>query len=404
MKILFADKFQEQYLEKIEALGHECVLKPELKGGDLPAEIAGHDALIVRSTLVTSDTIEASDRLALIIRAGAGTNTIDKQAAADRGICVCNVPGKNAIAVAELTLGLILAVDRHIPDNVIDLRQGQWNKKRYSEARGLYGRRIGVVGVGEIGLAVAERAHAFGLKVHVLRKSERRPQAEARLAAINAVQIESLEQLAEACDILTFHVPASADTRGLIGRDLLAHVRPGATIINTARGEIVDDDALIEAMDQKGIRAGLDVYSDEPSGGQAEFHGALAQHPNVYGTHHIGASTEQAQNAIAAQVVRILEAFDAGTVLHCVNLETQALGTFTLSVRHYDRVGVLAQVFDVLRAAHINVEQMQNQIFAGGRAACATMQVSGDVTPAIVSQLEAIADVISLSVTERRNS
>ncbi|NIR28291.1 MAG: hydroxyacid dehydrogenase [Gammaproteobacteria bacterium] len=404
MKILFADKFQEQYLEKIEGLGHECVLRPELKEGDLPAEIAGYDALIVRSTLVTSETIEASDRLALIIRAGAGTNTIDKQAAADRGICVCNVPGKNAIAVAELALGLVLAVDRRIPDNVIDLREGQWNKKRYAEARGLYGRRIGVVGIGEIGLAVAERAHAFGLEVHVLRKRGRRPDAEARLAAIDATRLESLEELAETCDILTFHVPAGADTRGLIGRELLAHVKPGAFIINTARGEIVDDDALIEAMDEKGIRAGLDVYNEEPSAGEAEFHGALAQHPNVYGTHHIGASTEQAQNAIAARVVRILEAFDAGTVLHCVNMETQALGTVTLSVRHYDRVGVLAQVFDVLRNAHINVEQMQNQIFAGGHAACATMQVSGDVTPEVVFRLEAIADVISLSVKERRKN
>lgn len=402
MKILFADKFQQQYLGEIERLGHDYALRPELKGGDLPAEIGGYDALIVRSTPVTRETVEAGGRLSLIVRAGAGTNTIDKQAAADRGICVCNVPGKNAIAVAELTLGLILALDRNIPDNVMDLRRGQWNKKRYSEAEGLQGRTIGVVGAGEIGLAVAERAHAFGLAVHALHKPDRRPDAQARLAAVHTNYVASLPELAERCDILTFHVPAGPDTRGLIGRELLARVKPGAVIINTARGEIVDEAALIEAMDEKGVRAGLDVYADEPAAGQGEFRAAIAQHPNVYGTHHIGASTEQAQNAIAAEVVRVLEAFDAGTVLHCVNLETRALGAFTLSVRHYDKVGVLAQVFDVLRNANINVEQMQNQIFAGGHAACATMQVSGPVTSDVLARLESIEDVISLSVKERQ--
>lgn len=401
MKILFADKFQEQYLDQIVSAGYPCVLKPDLKADDLAAEIPGYDTLIVRSTRVGSETIDASDRLSLIIRAGAGTNTIDKQAAADRGICVCNVPGKNAIAVAEITIGLLLAIDRNIADNVVDLRQGQWNKKRYSEARGLYGRNIGVVGLGEIGLAVAERAHALGLKVHAVHKPNRRPKAQARLAAIDTAFMSNLHDLAGSCDILSFHVPANEETKGLIGRELLAHVRPGAVIINTARGEVVDDAALIEAMDEKGIRAGLDVYNGEPAGGQAEFHAPLAQHPNVYGTHHIGASTEQAQNAIAAEVVRILTAFEAGTVLHCVNMETQALGSSTLSVRHYDKVGVLAQVFGVLKNADVNVEQMDNQIFAGSRAACATMHVSGVVTPEVQSRIRAIEDVISLTVKER---
>jgi len=401
VKILFADKFQEQYLDEISSAGHQCVFKPDLKGDDLDAEIPGYDALIVRSTRVGSETIGASDRLSLIIRAGAGTNTIDKQAAADRGICVCNVPGKNAIAVAEITLGLLLAIDRNIADNVVDLRQGQWNKKRYSKACGLYGRSIGVVGLGEIGLEVAERAHAFGLKVHALHKPNRRPDVQARLTAIDTAFESNLHELAGSCDILSFHVPANEQTKGLIGRDLLAHVRPSAIILNTARGEVVDDAALIEAMDEKGIRAGLDVYNGEPAGGQAEFRAPLAQHPNVYGTHHIGASTEQAQNAIAAEVVRILEAFDGGTVLHCVNMETQALGSSTLSVRHYDKVGVLAQVFGVLRNADVNVEQMDNQIFAGSRAACATMHVNGVVSPEVQSKIRAIEDVISLTVKER---
>jgi len=403
MNILFADKFQQRYLDDISALGHQHALKPELTADELPGAIRGHDVLVVRSTRVTRETIEASDRLSLVIRAGAGTNTIDKQAAADRGIYVCNVPGKNAVAVAELTMGLLLAVDRNIPDSVIDLRQGQWNKKRYAEAHGLYGRRIGIVGLGQIGFAVAERARAFGLTVCVLRKP-RGQESDARLEALGAKHFDDIYRLAEHCDILSFHVPAGEGTQGLVGRELLSHAKPGAVILNTSRGEIVDEPALIEAMDEKEIRAGLDVYNDEPGGGRAEFHSALAQHPNVYGTHHIGASTEQAQNAIAAEVVRILAAFDAGEVLHCVNMETRALGSYTISVRHYDKVGVLAQVFDVLRNAHINVEQMQNRIFSGSKAACATMQVNGEITPGVVSRLQGIGEVINVSVRERETS
>ncbi len=322
MKILFADKFPGAYVERMTGLGHECQREPDLTAEDLPARVPGFEALVVRSTRVEAATINAGDSLQLVIRAGAGTNTIDVDAARRKHVYVCNVPGKNAIAVAELTLGLILAIDRNIPDNVIALRQGKWDKKRYSEARGLYGQAIGIVGLGAIGFAVAERARAFGLKIHVIRKPHRSEETEAWLEALGAHFVEDLEALAQAVDILTFHVPAAQETKQLIGPELLRHVRPGATLINTSRGDIVDEAALIEAMDTKGIRAGLDVYASEPGAGQAEFRSALAQHPNVYGTHHIGASTAQAQNAVAEGVVEIVSAFAEGKVLHCVNIET----------------------------------------------------------------------------------
>jgi len=320
MRILFADKFPHRYLEKVTELGHDCVLEPELGAGDLPDKIAGFDALVVRSTRVTAETIAAADRLALVIRAGAGTNTIDKQAAAERRVPVCNVPGRNAIAVAELVLGLILCIDRNIPDNVIDLRRGTWDKKRYSEAAGLYGRPMGIVGLGAIGLAVAERAAAFGLRLHVVHKPERSAEARARLDALAVEYAESVDALASGCDILSFHLPAAPETRHMIGANLLALVRPGAIIINTSRGDIVDEPALLEALDTKGIRAGLDVYADEPGSAQAPFDSPLASHPGVYGTHHIGASTAQAQNAVAEGVVEIIESFVGGETLHCVNM------------------------------------------------------------------------------------
>jgi len=372
-----------------------------LKADDIPRSIKGYDALIVRGTRITREAIEAADDLNLIIRAGAGTDTIDKAKASEMGIHVCNTPGKNAVAVAELAFGLLMAIDRNIPDNVRELREGKWNKKKFTKTRGLLGRTVGVVGLGQIGLAFAERARAFGLRVYGVRKDNRSEAILERIESIGIDLVNGLATLAETCDILSFHVPANDETKGMINREFLAHVKPGAVIINTSRGSIMDDEALIEAMDEKDIRVGLDVYNDEPGTGEAEFSTPLTRHPNVYGTHHIGASTEQAQNAIAAEVVRVLHAFDRGHVIHCVNMEAKELGTSVLSVRHFDKVGVLSSVFNVLKRARINVEQMDNQVFTGAKAACASLHVSGEVTPEVLAEIQGIEEVIHISVKQR---
>ena len=318
MKILFADKFPKPHRERLEAAGHQCVFRPDTRAEELVQRIGDCEALVVRSTRVDADALEAANALELVIRAGAGTDTIDTGSASAKGIHVCNVPGRNAAAVAELTLGLLIAIDRRIPDNVIDLRAATWDKKRYSEARGLYGRRIGIVGLGSVGLAVAERARAFGLRVSVL-STPRHADTDAQLRELEADEVATLEALAECCDILTLHVPASEHTRGLIGAGLLSHIKPRAIIINTSRGDLIDEAALLAAIEEKDLRIGLDVYRDEPSAGQAAFDCPLARHPNVYGTHHIGASTEQAQNAVADGVLEIVRAFTEGRVLNCVN-------------------------------------------------------------------------------------
>ena len=278
----------------------------------------GNKALVVRSTRVTEATLRAGSCLELVIRAGAGTNTIDTEAASALGISVCNVPGRNAVAVAELTLGLMIALDRRIADNVSDLRAGRWDKKRYSEARGLMGANMGIVGLGAIGMAVAERARAFGLRIGVLAK-RRAPAVEARLEALGAMFAPSVEVLAEGSDILSFHLPAVPESKGLLGEKLLRHVRPGAIILNTSRGDLVDEVALLAAIEEKDLRVGLDVYANEPGSGRAGFDSPLARHPNVYGTHHIGASTGQAQAAVADGVVEILDAFARGEIRNRVN-------------------------------------------------------------------------------------
>ena len=320
MRILLADKFPAFGVEALIGAGHECDLKPDLDGDSLPNTIDNVEILLVRSTKVTQATIERGRNLKLVIRAGAGTNTIDKQAATERGIRVCNVPGRNAVAVAELVIGLLISIDRNIPDNVADLRADRWNKKRYSIARGLYGRCLGIIGLGAIGMAVLERARGFGLEMYVIDKPERSSDIKKRLEALGVQTLPDLNALIQGCDILSFHLPAVPEVRRMINADFLEKVKPETILLNTSRGDLVDEEALIRALDEKDLRAGLDVYHNEPSAGECEFRSVLAAHPNVYGTHHIGASTSQAQTAVAEGVIEVVAAFNEGRLLNCVNI------------------------------------------------------------------------------------
>ena len=319
MKILFADKFPTSGLQVLSGDGHEVELKDELNRETLPGAIRDSEILVVRSTPVTSTTIDAAQNLHLVIRAGAGTNTIDMDAASVRNLRVCNVPGRNSAAVAELVMGLLIAIDRNIPDNVFDLRACHWDKKRYSSARGLYGRNLGVIGLGAIGLAVLERARGFGLRMRVIEKADRPERIRQRLRDMNVLCLPNLNSLIDQSDILSFHIPSTPETQGMVNTEFCEKLRPGTILINTSRGDLIDEPALVQALDTKEIRAGLDVYCNEPDVSNGEFQSVLARHPNVYGTHHIGASTEQAQTAVAEGVLEIISAFGRGEILNCVN-------------------------------------------------------------------------------------
>lgn len=397
MIVLIADKFPEGGRDALARAGIDVIYDPELKDASLGDAVrsTGADILVVRSTKVPAAML-TSGRLSLVVRAGAGYDTIDVAAASARGIYVSNCPGKNSVAVAELTFALILALDRRIPANSADLKAHRWNKAEYSKARGLFGRTLGLVGLGRIGQEVLVRARAFGMPAIAWS-----PSLTAERADLLGVQmVRSPTEVAAACDVLSIHVALNSDTRHLIHRGVIDALRNGSYFVNTARAEVVDQEALYEAVRDRNIRAGLDVFAGEPAGGDGVVDDKIFELDGVIGTHHIGASTDQAQQAIADETVRIIREYvQSGRVPNVVNLAKKSPATHLLIVHHYDRVGVLSAVFNQLKHAGINVQETENVVFEGAAAAVARIHVDHAPSQQVLDAMRADSeDIIELSV------
>src|SRR3989475_7391597 len=222
MKVLVADKFEKTGIDGLKAAGCDIVYEPDLKDDALTQAIknTGADVLVVRSTAVTAPMLE-SGALSLVVRAGAGYNTIDVATASKRGIYVSNCPGKNAIAVAELAFPLLLALDRRVPDNVADLRAGTWNKKEYSKAKGLFGRTLGLLGFGNIGQEMARRAHAFGMPIIVWSRRFATGRENVEAAPVPMQLAASPEDVSAHADVLSVHLALTPETRGLVNESVL---------------------------------------------------------------------------------------------------------------------------------------------------------------------------------------
>jgi D-3-phosphoglycerate dehydrogenase / 2-oxoglutarate reductase len=391
MKILVADAFPKERLSDFARLGLRVDHRPDVPAKDLAGAAGDASILVVRSKQVAGDVFETAAALSLVVRAGAGVNTIDVAAASRRGVYVANCPGQNSIAVAELAIGLLLALDRRIPDNVALLRAGRWDKKGFSEAQGVFGRTLALAGVGAIGREVATRAQALGMRVVAWSRSL----DDARAKELGMERVPDLVALAREADFLSLHLALTKETRGIVSREVLAAMRPGAALLNTARAELVDEDALLEAARSGRIRVGTDVFAGEPEKGQAEFDSPLAKLPGVYGTHHVGASTAQAQDAIARETVRIVEAFvRTGQVPNCVNVARKTPAKARLVVRHHDKVGVLANVLGLIREAGINVEEVRNTVFEEARAASCSIDLDERPSPALIELIRARPDEV----------
>jgi len=326
VKILVADKFEKSGLDGLKSTGAEVAYDPDA-GAALAAAAAkaAPDVLIVRSSKVSAAAMDAAPMLKGVVRAGAGVDNIDVGAATSRGIRVCNCPGMNAVAVAELTIALLLACDRRLCEQTAEARAGTWNKKEFARtgpggARGLKGSTLGVVGAGAIGRAVVKRALAFEMRVLAWSRGITREHARDLGAEWAGEDTPALLELAGRCDAITIHLPLAPDTRGLIGKSFFDLMRPGAIIVNTSRGGVIDEAALRDAIRTKGIRAGLDVFEDQPATAPIAWVSETARTPGVVCTHHTGASTAQAQAAVAEETVRIVRVFaETGRFENCVN-------------------------------------------------------------------------------------
>lgn len=323
--VLIADKFDQIGIDGLKELGcvvhQDAELGPETISAALKA--TGAKVLVVRSTKVPAAVFEDCGDLALVIRAGAGHDNIDSAAAGARGIPVCNCPGMNAVAVAELAFGHMINLDRRIRQQTDELVGGHWNKKEYSKAKGLKGSKLLVVGMGSIGMEVIKRAQAFGMQVSAQSRSMHKETA--RALGIKKIEYsrDALKEALGDADIVSVHVALCADTDKLCGPGFFGAMKPGAMFINTSRGEIVDETELIKAVKEKGIRVGLDVYQNQPSSKDIDWKPELAELPGVSLTHHVGASTDQAQEAVALEVIRIVQTVvEEARGLHVVNKDS----------------------------------------------------------------------------------
>jgi D-3-phosphoglycerate dehydrogenase / 2-oxoglutarate reductase len=388
--VLIADKFPDQAIQEMKDLDLEVKYSPKLGEKDLPEAIKDVDILVVRSTVVSEETIKQSNMLNLIIRAGAGVNNINIAAANQKGIYVANCPGMNSIAVAELAIGLMVSLDRRIPDNVIDFKNSKWNKGEYSKAEGLFGKTLAIVGVGAIGKEVAKRALAFGMNVYGKDIS--------RIEGVAIKDFSEMDQILPMADVISLHLPSTPQTKGLFNKEMFGYLKPGALLINTARADLIDEDAMLEAIKEKNIRVALDVFKGEPEGKTGEVKSKLQDNPNIYVTHHIGASTEQAQNAVADETIRIIKDYiTSGVIAHWVNRAKITDAKYQLVVKHYDRPGVLASILAVIRDGNINIEEIENVIFQGGVAAACTMKLMSAATADMIKKMHENPQVISVS-------
>src|SRR3989339_957523 len=243
MKVLIADKFPEMYIQRLKDADIDVIYNPKLGENDLPEAAKEVDCLVVRSTVVNAKTIEESKQLNLIVRAGAGVNNIDIKAANRKGIYVSNCPGKNSIAVAELAIGLMIALDRRIPHNVADFKAGKWNKGEYSKAEGLFGKTLAIVGYGAIGKEVAKRAQAFGMNIYAKDVS--------RIEGFGVKDFSEFDQVLPIADVISIHLPQTAETKNLFNEKMFGLMKKGAILVNTSRAGVIFDGGIVASCTMK---------------------------------------------------------------------------------------------------------------------------------------------------------
>lgn len=400
MRLLLADPIDVEPLEELRILGVKVESRPDLSKETLAAALPGVGILVVRGTEVTREAMEASPELNLIVRAGSGTGAVDVGAASERGIYVANCPGQSAASVAELVMGMVVALDRRLVESTKAIQGGSFDKASFAREEGLFGRRIGIAGLGAVGREVLSRARAFGMKPYAFSRSL----TQGRASRLDVGYAPSLERLAAMSDVFTVHLPLQPQTKGIVSRAVLASLPDGAIFVNTSRADLVDMDALAELAEKKNLRVGLDVFPGEPKEKDDAFASPILAAKRAVFSPHIGASTRQAQRAVAEDVARIVRSFlTEEDVPNVINVCATSPARFVIVLRQLDKIGALANALAVFKRHGINIEEISNTVFDGARATCTKLRVSGRPSEACLKEIAAFDEVLHVDVIPMPN-
>jgi D-3-phosphoglycerate dehydrogenase / 2-oxoglutarate reductase len=323
LKILVLEGITDRGMEILKAEGWAVDVRKAMPPAELAVMVPPYHAMMIRSgTQITADVLDAARNLRIIGRPGVGVDNVDIDAATRRGVVVMNSPGGNVASTAELTLALLLALARNVPQADAAMKSERWERKAFAGVE-LHGKRIGVVGLGRIGREVAARCQALGMEVVAYD-----PFVAPALAEELQIPLLSFEQVIQGSDFLTLHTTLTKETRHLLGREALAKAKPGIRIVNAARGELIDEEALLAALESGRVAgAALDVHAQEPPKDWR-----LAKHPRVVATPHVGAATAEAQERVGTDIaVQVRDYLKGGLIQHAVNF-------FSLTGDLYDRV------------------------------------------------------------------
>lgn len=397
MKILVACELPEHAVDELRGLGTQLVYLPQASSADLLEAITDTAVAVVRQTPVTPDVFERAQALQMVVYAGSGSGQIAVDVASRDGIFVTHCPGTDAVACAELALGLVLALDRNIVPNADRLREGTWQRADYLGGRGLQGGTLGIIGDPPFCQELAPRAAALGMDLLGWL-----PEAESEDLRREGIELCNWpRELARRSDFVVIHgTTAHGRSMGLgqhlVDRNFLESMKPGASLVHIGDIANLNEEEVIQVMQERGLRVAVDVC---PGGEGGRVRSNLLQQPGVVGTIHTGGATEQARDAIADEVVKTVAAFlVSGDIRHPLNLAERSPATWLLVLRIRDQVGVMAAILQAIRADGINAEEITSRVFAGAQAAWCTISLDERPSTDALDAIRALDDVLHLEL------
>lgn len=394
MRILVACDLPAEAIDQLRELGGDVLLAPDPTAESIRSQIRDVGIVVVSRTRLPADLIHQAKALQLIVRAGDGPGNVAVDEASQQGVFVTHCPNKRAAAAAELAFGFIIALDRDIVDQTILLREARPTKGAPALARGLAGRNIGILGFGAVGMAIAERAIAFGMTVHAWSSSFTGDQS----ARTDVQWCHWPRELARRCEIVVVAPSEGGATPVLVDDEFVQNLPAGATLVHVGDPGAMDEAAVGRGIQTKQLRVALDTHGgDGAETGRSRS--KLLELPGVIATPRVAGVTAQARDAIAAEVVHVIQSFlVSGEVLNCLNLAERSPAKWQLVLRVRDQVGVMASILEAVRADGINAEEISSRVFTGAKAAWCTIALNERPSAEALDNIRSLQDVLHLEL------